>query len=89
MVITLLAFLIILAYEMANKLNIGFKRGILKMMLKSSVSSTHSATLEIRWHLSQKMTNFNERKTHFGGKIAGQGQIQTYKCFWNYKFNSS
>ena len=57
MVITLLRFLTILAFKILKKLNIGLKIGILKMFSKNSDSPTHSASLEIWWHLCHKMTN--------------------------------
>ena len=46
MVITLTVFLTILAFKISKKLNFGLKIGILKMLSKNSVSSTHTATLE-------------------------------------------
>ena len=47
MVITLTVFLTILAFKISKKLNFGLKIGILEMLSKNSVSSTHTATLEI------------------------------------------
>ena len=45
--ITFWGFLAMLAFKISKKLNFGLKIGILKMLSKNSVSSTHSATLEI------------------------------------------
>ena len=56
MVITLLGFLTILAFEILIKLTICIKRSILKRLSKDSISFTHSATLEIWQHLIHKMT---------------------------------
>ena len=47
MVITLLGCLTILAFKISKKLNIGQRIGILKILSKNSVSSKHTATLEI------------------------------------------
>jgi len=55
MVITLLGCLTILALKMSKKLNFNLEIGILKMLSKNSVSSPHTATLKIRWHLIHKM----------------------------------
>merc|ERR1711954_636671 len=44
MVIPLSGCLIILAFKISKKLNIGLKIGILKMLSKNSVSFTHTGT---------------------------------------------
>ena len=65
MVITFTGFLTILAFKISKKLNFGLKIGILKMLSKNSVNSTHTATLEMVWHLLQKMTNLKNDKNAF------------------------
>ena len=46
-IISLFGFLTILAFKIPTKLIIGLNISILKMLSKNSVSSTHSATIEI------------------------------------------
>ena len=62
MVITLSGFLTILAFKISKKLNFSLKIGILKMLSKNSVSSTHTDTLEIWWHLIHKKSNLQKWK---------------------------
>ena len=67
MVITLSGCLTILAFKISKNLNFDFKIGILKMLFKNYVSSTHTATPEIWWHLIHKMSNLQKWKKRILG----------------------
>ena len=49
-----------MAFKISEKWNFGLKIHILKMLSKNSDSSTHTATLEMWWHLIHKMTNLKK-----------------------------
>ena len=81
LVIALTGFLTILAFKISKKLNFGFKIGISKMLFKNSVSSTHTATLEIWWYLIQKMTNLKKIKFFLPGLKLGSRSKLNLKLF--------
>ena len=58
---------------------------LLKMLSLNSVSSTHTATLEIWWHLIQIMTNLKNEKNHFRVEIGVRVKIKLEIVFKIYK----
>ena len=81
MVIPLLGCLTRLDFKTSKKLIFGWKMGILKMLSKISVSSTHTATLEIWWYLIHKMTSFKKWKKCILGVKLGSGSKLNLNCF--------
>ena len=49
-----------MAFNISKKCNFDLKIGILKMLFKNYVCSTHGATLEIKCDLCPKMTNLKK-----------------------------
>ena len=80
-VITLWGCFTILAFKISKKLNCGLKIGILKMLSRYYVSSTHTASLEIWWHLIQKMTNLKKWKKCILGLKWGSGSKLNLEIF--------
>ena len=70
-----------ICFQNFKKLNLGLKIGILKMLSKNSVSSTHTGTLEIWWHLINKMSDLKKWKKRILGLKWGSGSKLNWEIF--------